>query len=343
MEARKANLEEARRNLDAADGAPPRRRRDDRRRAAGQDAGLAGGARPADRAGAGPGDPRRARDGGGRPGHDSRRRRRRCPKSSRSIGSRRASTSSSRARAPSGRIWPPGASRRRPREQHIQSVRAEGLPKLFAIGSLNRTYYYNPASAPYSDNYAGAILLAHPRLHGPGHRLQHEEGEGRGGRRDGRGGDGRRTRSPSTSGRATTRSRRRRRRCGRRETSWRARRQSAEVEQGRYKAGVGSILDLLSAQAALANARAQDVEARSFWFLADGAARARDRGAPAAGGGDREPGRKGKWGNSMKIAQDSRASGRARAALRGRRLGAVLAARPAAGKKAAPRRRRRSR
>jgi outer membrane protein len=44
--------------------------------------------------------------------------------------------------------------------------------------------------------------------------------------------------------------------------------ESAEVAAGRYKAGVGSILDLLAAQAALADARAQDVRARADWLLA---------------------------------------------------------------------------
>jgi outer membrane protein len=43
--------------------------------------------------------------------------------------------------------------------------------------------------------------------------------------------------------------------------------QSADVTAGRYKAGVGSILDLLSSQAALASARAQDVLARAGYLL----------------------------------------------------------------------------
>jgi outer membrane protein len=42
-------------------------------------------------------------------------------------------------------------------------------------------------------------------------------------------------------------------------------RQSSEVALGRYKAGVGSVLDLLSAQSALADARAQQVLARLEW------------------------------------------------------------------------------
>ena len=44
--------------------------------------------------------------------------------------------------------------------------------------------------------------------------------------------------------------------------------ESQEVAQGRYRAGVGSILDLLSAQAALESARAVQVQARADWYLA---------------------------------------------------------------------------
>jgi outer membrane protein TolC len=44
--------------------------------------------------------------------------------------------------------------------------------------------------------------------------------------------------------------------------------QSAQVAQGRYKEGVGSILDLLVAQSALSSARAQEVQARADWLLA---------------------------------------------------------------------------
>ncbi|MFL5404773.1 MAG: TolC family protein [Myxococcales bacterium] len=43
--------------------------------------------------------------------------------------------------------------------------------------------------------------------------------------------------------------------------------ESANVAQGRYKAGVGSILDVLTAEVALANARAQEVQARADWLL----------------------------------------------------------------------------
>jgi outer membrane protein len=44
--------------------------------------------------------------------------------------------------------------------------------------------------------------------------------------------------------------------------------QSAEVAQSRYRAGVGNIIDLLTAQSALESARAQEVQARADWFVA---------------------------------------------------------------------------
>ena len=49
-----------------------------------------------------------------------------------------------------------------------------------------------------------------------------------------------------------------------------------DVALGRYRAGAGSILELLTAQSALEDARAQDVQARADWLAAvAGLARAR--------------------------------------------------------------------
>jgi len=44
--------------------------------------------------------------------------------------------------------------------------------------------------------------------------------------------------------------------------------QSVQVAAGRYREGVGSIIDLLTAQSALANARAQQVQSRWEWYTA---------------------------------------------------------------------------
>jgi outer membrane protein len=43
--------------------------------------------------------------------------------------------------------------------------------------------------------------------------------------------------------------------------------ESVDVALGRYRAGIGAILDLLTAEAALENARAEEVQARTDWFL----------------------------------------------------------------------------
>jgi len=60
--------------------------------------------------------------------------------------------------------------------------------------------------------------------------------------------------------------------------------QAADVAQNRYRNGVGSILDVLTAEAALESARAQEIQARADWFVAV-AQLAHDTGAltPAAG------------------------------------------------------------
>ncbi|HEY8133301.1 MAG TPA: TolC family protein [Thermoanaerobaculia bacterium] len=44
--------------------------------------------------------------------------------------------------------------------------------------------------------------------------------------------------------------------------------QSADVAANRYRSGVGSILDVLTAEAALESARAQEIQARADWFVA---------------------------------------------------------------------------
>jgi TolC family type I secretion outer membrane protein len=43
--------------------------------------------------------------------------------------------------------------------------------------------------------------------------------------------------------------------------------ESVDVAMGRYRAGIGNILDLLTAESALENARAEEVQARTDWFL----------------------------------------------------------------------------
>jgi outer membrane protein len=52
------------------------------------------------------------------------------------------------------------------------------------------------------------------------------------------------------------------------DTQLKSAQEAMDVTNGRYRSGLGSILDILSAQATLANARVQQVQARLNWFAA---------------------------------------------------------------------------
>jgi TolC family type I secretion outer membrane protein len=150
--------------------------------------------------------------------------------------------------------------------EHIQSVRADGLPKLLAAGTVSRTYYSRPVGLPSTDDYAGTILLRIPVFQGGdtvySTKKAQEEAKQAGATAE-------RTADQvvlevwtsyydvQTASQRVRTSR----------DLLASASQSADVAQGRYKEGVGSILDLLTAQALLADARAQEVEARSLWFL----------------------------------------------------------------------------
>jgi outer membrane protein len=151
---------------------------------------------------------------------------------------------------------------------HIRSVESAGLPSLAASGSLNRTYYYNyQGLAPYSNNYAGSILFRFPVFTGYNRtyeilkaREQAEAADASAdllrdqvnlqvwtGYFDVKTGAARVKTARDLLASAS---------------------QSLDVALERYKAGVGNILDVLTAQTAFAAARAQDVQARSDWLVA---------------------------------------------------------------------------
>ena len=151
-------------------------------------------------------------------------------------------------------------------EAHVRTVRSRGLPALQASGTANRTYYAGAASGPFSTNYTGALLLSVPLF--TGFRTSY---------------DTREAKEQAEAARAQLETLRQQvilqvwtsyfelKTAGQKVLTSRdlldSARQSQEVALGRYKNGVGSILDLLTAQSALASARAQDVQARSDWFL----------------------------------------------------------------------------
>jgi outer membrane protein len=152
-------------------------------------------------------------------------------------------------------------------ESHIHAAAIDGLPSLNLDASGNRTFYWQSGVAdPFSTNWAGAITLRIPVFRGFDTAYQV-----------------RKAREEAETAKAV---------AERAENEvildvWTAyyavqtasqrvkttrdllasASQAVEVTQGRYKAGVGSILDLLTAQSALADARSQEAQARSLWFL----------------------------------------------------------------------------
>ena len=152
-------------------------------------------------------------------------------------------------------------------QSHVRSVRSEGLPTLAAAGSVGRVYFYNSTGLPFADNYSGAILFRFPIFTGGQNVYETLEA---------------REQARTAEGQAETlkdqvvlqvwtsyynlKTAAQRIRTARDLLAAAA--QSQEVAAGRYRAGVGSILDLLVAQSAYANARAQEAQARSDWFVA---------------------------------------------------------------------------
>lgn len=152
-------------------------------------------------------------------------------------------------------------------QSKIRSVQAEGLPKISALATGNRTFYWTPGPDPFSTNYAGVLLLRIPVFTGfdVAYRTQKAKEEAEAARATSERVEDRvildvwssyYAMKTATQRVQTTRD------------LLASATQSAAVADGRYKAGVGSILDLLTTQASLAAARAEEVQARSLWFLA---------------------------------------------------------------------------
>ena len=152
-------------------------------------------------------------------------------------------------------------------QSKIQSVRAEGLPKLSTAATAGKTFLWQPGPDPVSSNYSALLLLRVPLFTGfdVAYRTQKAKEDAEA--------------ASATSERVEDQvildvwsSYYAMRTATQRVKTTRdllaSARQSAEVADGRYKAGVGSILDLLTTQASLAEARAEEVQARSLWFLA---------------------------------------------------------------------------
>jgi len=146
------------------------------------------------------------------------------------------------------------------------SIRARGLPKLVLGANASRSYYLDEPWV-HGDNYTAAVTLQIPVFNGfkdTSDLLQAQE-QAKAAVADAESLEQQIILQVWTSYQAVKTAEKR---VGSAQDLLAAAQQSAEVAQGRYKAGVGSILDLLTAQSALANARAQDVQAKANWLLA---------------------------------------------------------------------------
>jgi outer membrane protein len=149
----------------------------------------------------------------------------------------------------------------------LARVRSEALPRLSVQGSLDRLWFAQPGRQPASNLYSGSLLFSYPLFDGGSRAARVRQAE-----------------ADLEVSRSRVESLERdatlqvwidyagvRTAAQRIETS-RALLASAEESERatseRYRAGVGSILDLLTSQSTLAAARAQEVQARADWLLA---------------------------------------------------------------------------
>jgi len=153
---------------------------------------------------------------------------------------------------------------------HADSIRSRGLPKLTLSGNASRTYYL---SSPFTDTpfahtntYGASVLLSIPVFNGfkdTSDLLQARE-QAKAAQADAESLEQQIILQVWQSYQSVKTAEKR---LGSARDLLASAQQSAEVAEGRYKAGVGSILDLLTAQSALASARAQEVQARADWLL----------------------------------------------------------------------------
>ncbi len=172
---------------------------------------------------------------------------------------------------------------------HERSVRSSGWPTLSLTGSASRPYYYSPDGTFSANNYAGAILFRFPIFTGfqkTYDTLRAREEVHVAEQQAQTLGDQVLLQvwtsyySVKTAAQKVKTAR----------DLLASATQSQEVAAGRYKTGVGSILDLLTAQSAYAAARAQEAQARSDWLLAM-AQLAHDTGTLGVAGAPREENR----------------------------------------------------
>jgi outer membrane protein TolC len=149
----------------------------------------------------------------------------------------------------------------------VTAKRGEWLPKLNFTGTLNRNYYEPQTYASSSDTWSVGLVLRIPVFNGLRNKY-----EIAGAKQDeGRAAAEARAVEQTVINEVWTSWYDVKTAAQRIETSKDLLDSATESEQvalGRYKEGVGLLLDLLTAQSALAAARAQEIAARSDWLIA---------------------------------------------------------------------------
>ncbi len=148
---------------------------------------------------------------------------------------------------------------------HVGTTRSLLLPVVSAFGAANRLNFLSPSGSPYQTTYSGGIQISFPIFDGfrRVYQLRQAEEDSLAARAQAQTLEQQVVLQVWTSYFAVKTA------AQTVKTSrdlLESAQQAAEVTAGRYKSGVGSILDLLTSQRNLAQARAQDVQARSDWF-----------------------------------------------------------------------------
>jgi outer membrane protein TolC len=149
-------------------------------------------------------------------------------------------------------------------DAHVGTVKAQGLPTLSATGGLGR--FYPDAGSGFNNTFSAVLQLRMPLFTGFSHHY-----------------DVQRSRADADLARARLQTleqavtlqvwtsyygfKTAQQRLKSIEDLLRSATASQDVARGRYQAGVGTILDLLAAQAALEQARGLQVQARADWYV----------------------------------------------------------------------------
>jgi len=133
----------------------------------------------------------------------------------------------------------------------VRSVRSEGLPVISLTASANRTFYEPVLYDHGRDNWTARVLVSYPLFAG----FENTQNL-------------RKASEDEAAAQAQSEGLEQQIVLQVWTAYYRLRTAVEQVALGRYKEGVGSILDLLTAETALARARAQEIQARADYFIA---------------------------------------------------------------------------